>query len=350
MDAVEPGGRLAGRYKLATRLGRGGMGEVWRAFDEELKRAVAVKILRDGVTGTEAISRLRREASIGARIRHSGITMVHDIGSDDDRLFIVMELLEGRDLDDLVSDAPAGLPVADAVGLATQIADALAAAHDQGVVHRDLKPANVFLHQGRVKICDFGISRSADSTTGLTSTGLPFGTPLYMAPEQWRGQHVDERCDLYALGCILYAMLTGTPPFAGDYFTLMRLHVDQAPQSPRAIRPEIPHALDSLVLALLAKNPQARPATAHITGTALAGIAHGSYSEGSLDDAIEPGPADTLTARHNLAHWRGVAGDAAGAASAFAELLEARSRVLGPDHADTLTARHNLAHWRGETQ
>ncbi|MFJ6940549.1 protein kinase [Streptomyces sp. NPDC101132] len=367
-------------------LGRGGMGEVWKASDDELQRAVAVKILRDGGTSAEAVSRFRREATIGARLRHPGIAIVHDIGRDAGQLFIVMELLEGRDLAAALSESPNGLPVEEVLSLGVQIADGLAAAHDQGVVHRDLKPANVFLHQGCVKICDFGISRSADSTAGLTSTGRPFGTPLYMAPEQWRGEHVDARCDLYALGCILYAMLTGTPPFTGDFYTLMRQHADQVPRSPRAIRPEIPLTLEALVLALLAKDPQARPATAHTTRTALAAITasfgpsvgpgQNSVSNGAslvnalIDQADTASKSDltraqslgnaavevathllgphhpgTLAARSRHAAWVGKAGDAAAARDLYATLATDCIRVLGPDHPHTLSTRNHHANW-----
>lgn len=356
------------------------MGEVWRAADEELQRAVAVKILRDEVTGTESVGRLRREAAIGARIRHPAITMVHDIGRDDDRLFIVMELLEGRDLSALISESRDGLPVAESVSLGMQIADGLAAAHGQGIVHRDLKPANVFLHQGRVKICDFGLSRTTDSTTGLTHTGQPFGTPLYMAPEQWRGEHVDARCDLYALGCILYAMLTGLPPFTGGYYALMRRHIDEAPRPPRAIRPEIPPALESLVLALLAKDPRARPADAHAARAALGDLTGSPASTQvqvparpdrpeanevpATDDAVTardlyealaadrarvlgPDHPDTLTARHNHAYWVAATGDPGTARDLFHSLVTDRVRLLGPDHRDTISTRDNHANQVG---
>ncbi|MER7764964.1 serine/threonine-protein kinase, partial [Streptomyces sp. NPDC097619] len=215
---MQAGELLGERYRLDARLGRGGMGEVWSGRDLLLERPVAVKVLLDTVTMEEAVVRFRREATLGARLQHQGITVVHDVGRqagpDGDRLFIVMELLAGEDLAAVLSRAPHGLPVARAVDLALQTARALAAAHERGVVHRDLKPANLFLLPGdRLKICDFGIAHSADATAGITVTGRVFGTPAYMAPEQWRGERVDARCDLYALGCVLYALLTGEPPF-----------------------------------------------------------------------------------------------------------------------------------------
>ncbi|MFD7628569.1 WD40 repeat domain-containing serine/threonine protein kinase [Streptomyces sp. NPDC059851] len=260
---MQPGEQLAGRYRLDVRLGHGGMGEVWRAHDVELGRAVAVKVLLEFDASEEQLGRFRREAAIGARLQHPGITVVHDIGHHDDRLFIVMELLEGRDLSDLLADSPGdGLPLPRALDLALQTAEALAAAHAQKVVHRDLKPGNLFLlTDGRLKICDFGIARAADSTTGLTATSKPFGTPPYMAPEQWRGESVDGRCDVYALGCVLYVLLTGASPFAGvtQPWVLMRMHLDEEPPTLSSVRADLPPALVELAASMLAKRPADRP-------------------------------------------------------------------------------------------
>ncbi|MFH8387966.1 WD40 repeat domain-containing serine/threonine protein kinase, partial [Kitasatospora sp. NPDC018058] len=240
------------------------MGEVWEGYDVELRRAVALKVLLEFESDDELLQRFRREASIGARLQHPGITVVHDVGRHDNRLFIVMELLEGTDLAQLLARSPAGLPISEAVHLGLQAAEALAAAHAQQVVHRDLKPGNLFLlTDGRLKICDFGIARTAEATEGLTVTGRPFGTPAYMAPEQWRGEHVDARCDLYALGCVLYALLTGAPPFPAteQAWALMRRHLDEVPPPLRSIRDDVPADIDRLVASLLAKDPAARPDT-----------------------------------------------------------------------------------------
>jgi serine/threonine protein kinase len=160
---MESGESIAGRYRLVARLGRGGMGEVWRAHDLQLDRAVALKVLQElGASDDLVVERFRREASIGARFQHPGITVVHDIGRHEGRLFIVMELLHGEDLAKVLARSPHGLSVTEAVGLAAQAADALAATHAEDVVHRDLKPANLFLLAGgRLKICDFGIARES---------------------------------------------------------------------------------------------------------------------------------------------------------------------------------------------
>ncbi|MFD3872909.1 protein kinase [Streptomyces sp. NPDC058623] len=268
------GDELAGRYRLDERLGRGGMGEVWRGHDLNLDRSVAVKVLLEAATGDEPVARFRREATIGARLQHPGITVVHDVGRQDGRLFIVMELLSGEDLAAVLARSPGGLPVATALDLAAQTAEALSAAHAQAVVHRDLKPGNLFLLPGgRLKICDFGIAHSSDATPGWTVTGRMFGTPAYMAPEQWRGERVDARCDLYALGCVLYALLSGEPPFgsAGSPYALMLRHVEEVP----AALPVAPD-LAALLATLLEKAPDDRPASAARTATALRALERAS--------------------------------------------------------------------------
>ena len=261
---MQAGLKLSGRYVLEALLGCGGMGEVWRGVDEHLGRPVAVKVLREHLADPELVGRFRREARIAARLQHPGITVVHDVGSDNGQLFIVMELLQGRDLAAMLAEAPAGLPIDAAVSLTIQAAEALQAAHAGHVIHRDLKPANLFvLNSGQLKICDFGIASAVDFTTHLTATGQAIGTPAYMSPEQCQGQQVDERSDLYSLGCVLYALLTGQAPFAeGQPLTIMLQHINAAPAAPRTIRPDIPSALDRLVLELLAKDPARRPADA----------------------------------------------------------------------------------------
>jgi hypothetical protein len=260
---MQAGLKLTGRYALQTLLGSGGMGEVWRGVDEQLDRPVAVKVLREHLADPELAGRFRREARIAARLQHPGITVIHDVGSDDGQLFIVMELLHGRDLAAMLAEAPAGLPIEATVWLIIQAAEALQAAHTGHIVHRDLKPANLFVVTGgQLKICDFGIARVVDATD-LTATGQALGTPAYMSPEQCQGQQVDERSDLYSLGCVLYALLTGKPPFGGGQpLAIMYQHINAAPTAPRAIRPDVPPELDHLVLELLAKDPAHRPADA----------------------------------------------------------------------------------------
>ncbi|MFF5448796.1 protein kinase [Streptomyces sp. NPDC012888] len=262
---------LGERYLLTRPLGAGGHGEVWQAQDRELSRPVALKLLRADVSGHEAEKRFRREAVITAGLRHPGLVVVHDIGRDHGRTFIVMELLDGTDLAHTLRGAPAGLPVPQVLDVARQALEALAAAHDRGIVHRDLKPANLFLQEdGRVKVCDFGIAHSAEFTKGLTPPDRVMGTFDYLAPEQCLAGRVDARTDLYSFGCTLYALLTGAPPFAGGHpASRMVRHVQEPPRPLRSLRPALPAALDDLVLALLAKDPAQRPPTARDVVRAL---------------------------------------------------------------------------------
>ncbi|MEV6952436.1 protein kinase [Streptomyces sp. NPDC051183] len=290
--AVRVGDQLAGRYRLDQRLGQGGMGEVWRAHDTALDRAVAVKVLLEAATNDELVARFRREATIGARLQHPGITVVHDVGQQDGRLFIVMELLAGEDLASVLARVPGGLPQDVAVELAAQTAEALAAAHEQAVIHRDLKPANLFLLPGgRLKICDFGIAHSSDATAGWTVTGRIFGSPPYMAPEQWRGERVDARCDLYALGGVLYALLTGEPPYgqAEGPYVLMRRHIEEAPLPLREAGAPVAPELERLVLELLAKDPADRPESALAVGKVLRALS-GAPAPGGPVPVPTPAP------------------------------------------------------------
>ncbi|OKJ64847.1 serine/threonine protein kinase [Streptomyces sp. CB02009] len=265
---------IQGRYRLHEVIGRGGMGEVWRATDEALGRGVAVKCLKpigpqqDPQVLTVVRERFRREARVAAALQHRGITVVHDFGEYDGVLFLVMELLEGRNLSQLLAaNAQHPLPVHDVVEIADQVADALAYTHGHGIVHRDLKPANIMrLRDGTVKICDFGIARlGADVgfTSKLTGTGIAMGTPHYMSPEQIGGGEIDHRSDLYSLGCVLYELATGAPPFdLGDSWAILIGHRDTVPSPPRAHRAELPDYFDRIVVDLLAKAPAERPADA----------------------------------------------------------------------------------------
>lgn len=282
---MESGALLDGRYRLTARLGEGGMGEVWAADDAQLRRRVAVKIVLAGQGASVLTDRLRREAENAARLQHPGITVVHDIGQHEGRPFFVMELLDGTDYDAILAANPGGLPVERVLETGIAVADALAYAHRGGVVHRDIKPANLMATAGGVKICDFGISRSAEAAGNLTGTGGMLGTPAFMAPEQYEGRPADARTDLYAFGCTLYAMLTGRPPFDGPTMpALMRQHLTVQPLPPSGVRPGIPADLDRLVLWLLAKNPAERPASAEdVAGRLRALAARGPVSP--------PGPA-----------------------------------------------------------
>ncbi|MGN5635572.1 protein kinase domain-containing protein [Streptomyces sp. AC154] len=260
---------IGGRYELAAILGQGGMGQVWTAYDQRLDRRVAVKLLRpDRVTGpmgSEAAAELRsrfvRECRVTAQVDHPGLVTVHDAGSDGDELFLVMSYVEGADLaDHLAEHTP--YPWQWAVAVAAQLCAALSAVHAVPIVHRDLKPRNVMVRpEGTVLVLDLGVASVLDTdTTRLTHTGTPIGSPAYMAPEQAMGGAVGPYTDLYALGVLLHELLTGDVPFAGSTaLGVLHRHLYEAPVPVRQLRPDIPEALEALVLRLLAKDPQHRP-------------------------------------------------------------------------------------------
>ncbi|WP_406039449.1 serine/threonine protein kinase [Micromonospora sp. NBC_00898] len=265
---------LDGRYQSEELLGRGGMGEVWRGRDLRLDRPVAIKVLTAaGLDEPMAAERFDREARTAARLSHPHIVGVYDVGTEENDSYLVMELVEGRTVSALIADGP--LPVDQAVSIAVQACDGIAAAHAVGVVHRDVKPGNLIVTPaGTVKICDFGIARlprTAGENT-LTGPATKLGTSSYMAPEQALGRPVDSRTDLYGLGCTLYAMLAGTPPFAGDPLGVLHQHVNDPPPPLRTRRPDVPVELDALVSELLAKDPADRPAGAGTVRDRLAAL------------------------------------------------------------------------------
>lgn len=256
---------LAGRYVLGDPIGRGGMGEVWRATDTVLGRQVAVKTidLRRLPDDSGAV-RFEREARVTAGISHPNVVTVHDTGVEGDTAYLVMELLPGPSLAEQLADGP--LPVEEVVSVGRQVAAALEAAHARGLVHRDIKPGNVVhADDGRVRVVDFGITQLGEATGGqaLTATNTVMGTAEYLAPEQALGQRVDGRADLYALGCVLFALLAGRPPFsAGSPVATVMQHTSEPPPDVRELRPDTPAWLAALVDSLLAKDPADRPAGA----------------------------------------------------------------------------------------
>jgi hypothetical protein len=282
---------VAGRYRVEALLGEGGMGAVYRAEHVQLEKPVALKVLHPEMTARpEVVRRFEREALASARIQHPHVVNATDFGKlDDGAFFLVLEYVSGKSLRRVIDERGA-LPPAHALGLAIQIADALAAAHQAGVVHRDLKPENVMLldaHEdgvGFVKVLDFGIAKLSNAKTGeaLTRHGAIFGTPEYMAPEQARGDKVDERADLYALGVILYELLAGRVPFSAPEIVTVLLK--QINDKPPALPKSVPRPIADYVLTLLAKELADRPASAQEASRRLRALA----STVSFDAAPAP--------------------------------------------------------------
>ncbi|SIO87940.1 serine/threonine-protein kinase [Nocardiopsis sp. JB363] len=400
---------LGGRYRLLSKLGAGGMGQVWQAVDELLDRPVAVKLIQPGrADSDEVAARFRREARLTARLAgHPNVVILHDFGHDAGGVvFTVMELVPGRPLSEVIKgNGP--LPIDLSASLVSQAAAGLSAAHAAGIVHRDVKPGNLMVIEAGpdgpgLKVVDFGIAAvvAATQSDRITRTGQVIGTPLYMPPEQVRGERVDRAGDLYSLGAILYQMLTGEPPFHSHRpLTVLRMHLDQEPLPPSALRPEIPPALSELVSQMLAKRPEQRPAGAEevrdrlaphlprrpapipvtepvatlpytreaqpessggaypIRLTELVDAARDRVDEGDFDTAAEElrtlipllravygaDHPDTLRARRREAYATGKGGDHSEAVAGFETLLPDLIRVYGTRHPETLAARYYLA-------
>jgi eukaryotic-like serine/threonine-protein kinase len=287
--AVESGRVLAGRYRLHERLGRGGFGEVWRAEDTALGRDVAVKTLLFARRDESGLKRFEREARALARLNHPNVVAVFDTGVDGDTGYLVMQLLSGPSLGALLGQR-GPLPVDLAVEYARQAAAGLSAAHHAGLVHRDVSPANLILDSaGTVKLADFGVARLDDSSMPLTVSGTVFATPGYVSPEQAAGRPADARSDLYALGCVLYTLIAGEPPFTAEHpIGVVQQHLTSPPPHIGARHAAVSAALDDLLTALLAKDPADRPASADGVAARLAALRGGS------EDATVPLTAATV--------------------------------------------------------
>lgn len=245
-----------GRYKVVSRLGKGAMGVVYHAHDELMDRAVAIKVLTADLAGDPSIrTRFFREAKVAGQIVHPNVITVFDMGEENGRLYIVMELLHGLTLGDHLRANP-GLSLGERLDVMAQVCAGMSAAHARGVVHRDLKPSNLFVQSdGVVKLLDFGVARLADSN--VTAAGLIIGTPDYMSPEQARGGEVDQRADVFSAGSVFYFLLTGRKPFAARDLPTLLLQVEQSDPSPIPEQ-EVPAAVSSIVMKALQKDPARR--------------------------------------------------------------------------------------------
>lgn len=255
-------GQTVGKYRIVSRLGRGGMGTVYKAVDETLEREVAIKVLNPDLADSDLLKRFRAEAVTLAKLNHPNIATLFELGRQGDELLMVMEFVRGETFDKL-SDRVGPMPFERAAYLCTQVLDALSHAHRAGIVHRDLKPSNLMLAEsGVVKVMDFGIARMV-GTEHLTTDGYMMGTPAYMAPEQVMGSEVDGRADLYSIGVVLFRLLTGSLPFKADTAVAMiQKQIKDAPTPLRQFRAELPVWCEQILDRALAKPPANRYQTA----------------------------------------------------------------------------------------
>jgi hypothetical protein len=313
---MAPLSQVAGRYEIRAELGRGTMGVVYRAHDRDLGRDVALKVIRSAAEHADAQAyeqRFLNEARAAARLSHPAIVVVHDVGRDpaSGALFMALELLRGRTMQAILGEHGA-LPWAEALRLVARVAEGLHHAHEHGIVHRDVKPANIMvLDSGEPKVMDFGIAKLVSSQ--LTVAGQLFGTPLYMSPEQAQARPVDARSDLFALGAVLYEMLTGRRAFAGDSVHSIVVQVVEAdPPSPSSVVAGIPGDADRLVACCLAKDPGRR----YPSGRELAQDARAVLAGESLRVRAGEGPADAaatvVSARRPLGPGRDAGGSGMG--------------------------------------
>lgn len=300
-SADQETGVLAGRYQVIRQLGEGGMAEIFHARDQNLQREVAIKLLRPAYTDDPAFrTRFQQEARAAANLLHPNIVTIYDFGRDENRYFIVMEYVEGTDLKTLLRRR-GRLPPEQAVELMIQISAGVGYAHRAGLVHCDLKPHNLLVTPDRrVKIADFGIARALAAIRPDEHHDTVWGSPLYFAPEQAAGGPPSPASDVYSLGVVFYEMITGRTPFqAGDSALLTEMHQRIAPTPPRVLAPELPEAVEQIILKVLAKEPAARYRTADQLGRVLQNIAEPSRQHAELEDedgfdGVEQRP-DSLT-------------------------------------------------------
>ncbi len=265
-SAIALGSDFGTRYRIESLLGQGGMGRVYKAYDKELDRTVAIKVVREGAIGqVDALKRFKQELVLASKISHKNILRIHDMGEVAGVRFISMAYIQGKDLQHIIRDNPK-MPLDRVLKFAQQIAEALAAAHAEGVVHRDLKPQNLLVgNDDQIFVCDFGLAKSfEESAIGMTRTGAFLGTPRYMSPEQVEGKPADQRADIYAFGLILYEMVTGDVPFTGEStLKVMYQRIQEKPKNPKLINADLPNWLVRIIMRCLEKDPADRYQSAY---------------------------------------------------------------------------------------
>lgn len=307
------GKRAGGKYEVLALVGRGGMGTLYSGRHVEIGRKVAIKVLHKDFRKTDAYLRFKQEAKMAATLSHNNICSVYDFGEfDDGTPYLVMDLLEGKTLGEIRKEQ-GHLPWKRAVNICVQICDALSHAHSKGILHRDLKPSNVMIQEDganeNAKLVDFGIAKSLDADSPqLTSTHESMGTPYYMSPEQCKAQKVDHRSDIYSLGCLMYEILTGRPPFmAEDALQAMFAHVTAEPESSRRVAPnaDIPEQLDRMVLKAIRKDPNERFQSAEEMKQAILAASGESSNVASAREPAAPSKAKEEAARPEAAGKQG---------------------------------------------
>ncbi|MEW2706116.1 serine/threonine-protein kinase [Streptomyces koyangensis] len=376
---------IGGRFRVKDHAVSGAMGDVWPAEDTKLGRTVALKFLarrrlRQRGAATEftdwTVKRFERESIAMARVSHAHVAQIYDTGEHDGELYIVMEYIQGRSLASHLKEGSA-LTLERTVRWTREICEGLGAAHSRKVLHHDIKPDNIMItKQGTVKIVDFGLASFADVTQSHTGVG----TALYKAPERWANSPGSVHSDLYSVGCVLYEMLTGRPPFGSpqdDAMTVGRMHQDNLPAPPSAHRPGVPERLDCIVRFLLAKDPAERPHSAEAVAVVMSEVGHSFGTENvsiptgrnHLLDATEsnvghseriqeldrrifelelrfgPDRQEVIETRTEHAELTGRSGDTRGAAALYNRLGRDCQNLFGPHDARALNAFEGVARW-----
>jgi serine/threonine protein kinase len=331
-------GRVFGPYRLIEGVGRGGMAEVYLAEDERLDRQVAVKILPAAMAMDQTFrARFEREARAAAKLQHPHILPVYDYGQQDGIPYLVMPYITGGSLSQIIAAARGPLPLNKIAQWIEEMASALQYAHDQGIIHRDVKPGNMLVGPGEhLLLSDFGIAKVMDTTTALTNTGTSVGSPEYMAPEQAKGG-ADYRSDIYALGIVLYQMLTGRVPFsASTPMQVMLQHVQEPPPAPRALNPALSPQIEAVVLHALAKDPNQRFQSASQLAEAFKAAVSGRPLPKSITAATDDlstrlaAPGQTAAGARPRGSLHGQAGLAEPLSSAGVEHAPRRTRPRSP--------------------